>query len=124
MGPADTAALVRSRLEGSVVSVEVTSGEEFDHDYPLAAAVSRASRVVERHRPCMIKLEYNGEGPIERTLLVVGKGIVYDTGGADIKTAGRMAGMHRDKGTGHPIPDPGPDPDWPKVARRSSQASS
>jgi len=30
--------------------------------------------------------------------MLVGKGIVYDTGGADVKTGGMMAGMHRDKG--------------------------
>jgi len=28
----------------------------------------------------------------------VGKGVTYDTGGADIKAGGHMAGMHRDKG--------------------------
>lgn len=29
--------------------------------------------------------------------MLVGKGICYDTGGADIKAGGVMAGMHRDK---------------------------
>ena len=38
-----------------------------------------------------------GSGPIESTLYLVGKGITYDTGGADIKAGGIMAGMHRDK---------------------------
>jgi len=42
-------------------------------------------------------MEYVGGGKIEETLLLGGKGIVYDTGGADIKTGGSMAGMSRDK---------------------------
>ncbi|CAB1319920.1 unnamed protein product [Coregonus sp. 'balchen'] len=45
----------------------------------------------------VIKLQYCGEGPIQHTLMLVGKGITYDTGGADIKAGGIMAGMHRDK---------------------------
>jgi leucyl aminopeptidase len=53
---------------------------------------------VERHRPRIVRLEYTGEGPIERTLLFAGKGITFDTGGADLKTGGSMAGMSRDKG--------------------------
>ena len=30
--------------------------------------------------------------------MLAGKGICYDTGGADLKTGGVMAGMSRDKG--------------------------
>ncbi len=31
-------------------------------------------------------------------MVLVGKGVTYDTGGADLKTDGSMAGMSRDKG--------------------------
>jgi leucyl aminopeptidase len=31
-------------------------------------------------------------------VFLVGKGVTYDTGGADVKAGGVMAGMHRDKG--------------------------
>eukprot|EP01135_Chromosphaera_perkinsii_P007959 Nk52_evm31s1073 gene=Nk52_evmTU31s1073 len=72
--------------------------ETLETNYPLLHAVARCSNVVERHRPCLINLEYCGEGPIEKTLMLVGKGIVYDTGGADVKCSGHMAGMCRDKG--------------------------
>ena len=37
-------------------------------------------------------------GKVDKTLMLVGKGITYDTGGADIKAGGIMAGMSRDKG--------------------------
>jgi leucyl aminopeptidase len=68
------------------------------YQYPLLMAVARASLTVERHRPRVIHLEYTGKGPIERTILLAGKGLTYDTGGADLKVGGHMAGMSRDKG--------------------------
>lgn len=69
-----------------------------EKDYPLLYAVGRASTHVERHRPCVVRLSYTGEGPITQTILIAGKGVTYDTGGADLKTGGHMAGMSRDKG--------------------------
>lgn len=71
---------------------------EIQSEYPLLWAVARASVEVERHQPRVIRLEYTPPGEIEKTLMLVGKGIVYDTGGADLKTGGHMAGMSRDKG--------------------------
>jgi leucyl aminopeptidase len=68
--------------------------------YPLLMAVARASMPVERHRPRVVRLEYLGDGPTTRTLMLAGKGLTYDTGGADIKAGGAMAGMSRDKGGG------------------------
>lgn len=40
---------------------------------------------------------YEPEGPVDTTLFLVGKGMTYDTGGADLKTNRAMPGMHRDK---------------------------
>ena len=79
------------------VSVE-TKVDTLQKDYPLLMAVARSSLQVDRHKPAVIRLEYKGEGDIEQTLLFAGKGLVYDTGGADLKTGGAMAGMSRDKG--------------------------
>ena len=59
--------------------------------------MSRAADVVPRHRPAVIHLEYVPKGEVKETLFLVGKGITYDTGGADLKSGGIMAGMHRDK---------------------------
>ena len=55
------------------------------------------NEVTPRHRGRIIKLEYtpSSNEPIDTTLFLVGKGITYDTGGADIKTGGNMIGMHR-----------------------------
>jgi len=66
-------------------------------EYPCLAAVDRAASVIDRHQGCVIWLTYEPEGPVNQTVMMVGKGITYDTGGADIKAGGIMAGMSRDK---------------------------
>jgi leucyl aminopeptidase len=95
MSPRRIAALCIESFAGTGVEVDVA------HDvtpYPLIAAVARASQIVERHRPCVVELRYRPAGPIARTVVLAGKGVTYDTGGADLKTDGSMAGMSRDKG--------------------------
>jgi leucyl aminopeptidase len=83
----------------SAVSVQVqTDVETLQQQYPLMMAVARSSLHVERHKPAVIRLEYVPEGTVTQTLLFAGKGLVYDTGGADVKINGGMAGMSRDKG--------------------------
>ncbi|XP_046667535.1 putative aminopeptidase W07G4.4 isoform X1 [Homalodisca vitripennis] len=83
---------------GCGISVSVVSDEgKLTKDYPLYAAVNRAASVIERHKGRIIYLQYDPPGPVEDTVLLVGKGVTYDTGGADIKAGGVMAGMSRDK---------------------------
>jgi leucyl aminopeptidase len=85
----------------AALPVEVTIVDDpvqLTRDYPLLSAVGRAASRVERHRARVVRLTYTGEGPITETLMLAGKGVTYDTGGADLKTGGHMAGMSRDKG--------------------------
>merc|ERR1711970_1097454 len=83
---------------GTKVSVEVQKGQEFfEREYPCLAAVNRCANQVPRHDGRLIWLTYKGEGTVKKTVYLVGKGITYDTGGADIKAGGVMAGMSRDK---------------------------
>jgi leucyl aminopeptidase len=99
MRPEAFAAACVDAFVDAPVSVSVVEDlDTLSYQYPLLMAVARASLAVDRHRPRVIHLEYNGEGPIERTLLLAGKGLTYDTGGADLKVGGHMAGMSRDKG--------------------------
>ncbi|WP_341503153.1 leucyl aminopeptidase family protein [Gallaecimonas sp. GXIMD4217] len=99
MAPQRFAEYCEQLFAGSPVKVSVLADvDRLKRDYPLLMAVARASLDVDRHMPCVIRLEYVGEGPIEKTLLFAGKGITYDTGGADLKINGAMAGMSRDKG--------------------------
>lgn len=90
---------VQNAFKNSSIRVEVVEGQEtFQKEYPCFAAVNRAANVVPRHQGRLINLEYNPVGSvIDTTLYLVGKGINYDTGGADVKAGGHMAGMHRDK---------------------------
>jgi len=96
--PPRVAEYVQKAFQGTPVHVEIISDRKmFEKEYPLFAAVDRAANVIERHRGQIIFLKYEGEGPITKTIMPVGKGITYDTGGADIKAGGIMAGMSRDK---------------------------
>jgi len=89
---------VQNIFKGSAVKVEIISDlQKLSKEYPLLVAVNRAAHKVDRHTARVIWLEYVGEGTIDTTLMLVGKGITYDTGGADLKVNGHMAGMHRDK---------------------------
>nr|XP_045606702.1 putative aminopeptidase W07G4.4 isoform X2 [Procambarus clarkii] len=98
MAPPRVEEYVRNVFQGTNVSMEVVSDDaKLCKEYPLFSAVNRCAKGVLRHRGRVIYLTYEGVGPIERTLMLVGKGVTYDTGGADIKAGGVMAGMHRDK---------------------------
>jgi leucyl aminopeptidase len=99
MAPEPFARYCEGRFRDGPVKVTVERDQgELTRGYPLLAAVARASLPVERHHARVIRLEYTPEGPVERTLFFAGKGLTYDTGGADLKVDGYMAGMSRDKG--------------------------
>ena len=99
MAPEQLARYCEGRFRDSAVKVTVERDQDaIARGYPLLAAVARASLPVERHHARVVRLEYNPEGPVERTLFFAGKGLTYDTGGADLKVDGYMAGMSRDKG--------------------------
>lgn len=99
MSPAKAAEYCIQAFAGTGAQVTVINDRlQLQHEYPLLSTVARASFAIDKQRPCVVRIEYKGEGPIEKNLFLVGKGITYDTGGADIKTGGHMAGMSRDKG--------------------------
>merc|ERR1712106_158831 len=89
---------VQEAFKGTKVKVEVMKGQDFfEKEYPCLAAVNRCAKQEARHDGRLIWLTYEGEGTAKKTIYLVGKGITYDTGGADIKAGGVMAGMSRDK---------------------------
>lgn len=99
MTPARFADYCHQAFSGTNVTVTVQQDiTTLNAEYPLLMAVARSSLMVPRHHPAVIRLEYNPSGKVEQTLLFAGKGLVYDTGGADLKINGAMAGMSRDKG--------------------------
>lgn len=99
MAPKRIEQYITSLFKDTPVKVTVISDEqELVKGYPLFAAVNRAASGVERHQGRVVFLEYAPDPKkIEKTLFLVGKGVTYDTGGADIKAGGVMAGMSRDK---------------------------
>ncbi|CAF1066699.1 unnamed protein product [Brachionus calyciflorus] len=99
MSAPNTVTYVNEVLQSTDVKINVIEGQEiFQKEYPCLAAVNRAAASVPRHAGRVIKLEYSpSDGPVDTTLFLVGKGITYDTGGADVKAGGHMSGMHRDK---------------------------
>jgi leucyl aminopeptidase len=101
MSPLNCAAAIQAYFKSQRnVSVEaVADVEHLQAHYPLLMAVARASLPVPRHRPCVVKLEYRSpdQARVEEELFLVGKGVTFDTGGADLKVNGHMVGMSRDK---------------------------
>ncbi|CAF1225032.1 unnamed protein product [Rotaria magnacalcarata] len=99
MAPPRVAEYVQELFNSSPhIKVQIVKDKkEFEKKFPLFAAVNRAASCVDRHQGRLIFLEYIGEGEIDTTALLVGKGITFDTGGLDIKAGGIMAGMSYDK---------------------------
>lgn len=99
MSPPNVANYVQ-KLFGDSKSIKMTiidDAARFKKEYPLFEAVNRAAATIPRHNGRIIYLEYKPSKPARKTLILVGKGVTYDTGGADIKAGGVMAGMSRDK---------------------------
>ncbi|KAI8970779.1 hypothetical protein BDB01DRAFT_839886 [Pilobolus umbonatus] len=101
MAPKNIVKYILQQFE-SIDNVKVTVIDELDvikKEYPLAHAVTRASLAVERHHPRFVLFEYKSpeQEKVEENLYFVGKGVTYDTGGADIKCSGHMRDMSRDK---------------------------
>jgi len=83
---------------GTNITMQVVSDQDtLLQEYPLFACVNRAASVIPRHAGRIIFLTYEPAGCVLETLMLVSKGITYDTGGVDIKCLGRMSGMSRDK---------------------------
>ncbi|KAL3267842.1 hypothetical protein HHI36_006984 [Cryptolaemus montrouzieri] len=98
MAPPKVEEYVTKLFAGSSVSVSVVKDiNQLAKEYPLFEAVNRAASNIERHQGRIIYLEYNPKETVTKTIFLVGKGVTYDTGGADVKAGGIMAGMSRDK---------------------------
>lgn len=77
---------------GAVMTV--TSGAELTSGYPMIAAVGRAA--ASGREPRLIELEWGN--PEHPRIAIVGKGVVFDSGGLDIKPSAGMRLMKKDMG--------------------------
>jgi leucyl aminopeptidase len=94
LGPAELEAAARDVAEGGGVQLRVTTGQELTEEYPLIAAVGRAA--TPERAPRLIELE-SGK-PDDPRIAIVGKGVCFDSGGLDLKSAAGMRLMKKDMG--------------------------
>lgn len=94
LGPAELQKAAEEVAAECGGTVTITSGADLVSGYPMVHAVGMAA-VVER-APRLIELEWGD--PKNPRLAVVGKGVVFDSGGLDIKPAAGMRLMKKDMG--------------------------
>jgi leucyl aminopeptidase len=110
MGPAEIEAAARELADahGAVLSV-ITGDDLLTGGYPAVHAVGRAA--VPSRAPRMIELAWdgddgdgadadgaNGDAAGRARVVIVGKGVVFDTGGLDMKPSSAMRLMKKDMG--------------------------
>ena len=95
MGPAQLAEAVNGQAElFGADSDSIVGGDLLSQNFPAIHAVGRASE----HSPRLLQMSWGEEdAPL---LALVGKGVCFDTGGLDLKTAAGMALMKKDMGGG------------------------
>jgi leucyl aminopeptidase len=93
MGPAELAAAVQASGKAYGAKVTVIEGSQLlKKNYPAVHAVGRASS----RAPRLVDLRWGR--PKDPKVTLVGKGVVFDSGGLDIKTAAGMKLMKKDMG--------------------------
>lgn len=101
MSPENIVSYIRNAFSGNnFVTINVIDDDKvIQEEFPLLAAVSRAANQIDRHKPKIVELLYKPSDltRVTETIMLVGKGVTYDTGGANIKTGDFMTGMSRDK---------------------------
>jgi leucyl aminopeptidase len=97
MGPLQIETIAREIAHAHGASIEVTHGDALlDAGYPAVHAVGRAAAP---HRaPRFIELSWNADKKSLPLVVLVGKGVVFDSGGLDIKGAAGMRQMKKDMG--------------------------
>jgi leucyl aminopeptidase len=94
LGPAELEQAVRDTAIELGAQVRVTGGNELAEGHPLIAAVGGAAS--QDRAPRLIELEW-GKADDPR-VAIVGKGVCFDSGGLDLKTAAGMRLMKKDMG--------------------------
>jgi leucyl aminopeptidase len=101
MGPLQIETIAReiAELHGAKIAV-VTGDALLSENYPAVHAVGRAADPA--RAPRMIEISWDGGGPKsdgdKPLVCLVGKGVVFDTGGLDIKPSAGMRQMKKDMG--------------------------
>jgi leucyl aminopeptidase len=95
MGPRQVETIAREIAEQHAAQITVITGEGLlEANYPAVHAVGRAASA--ERAPRMIELSWGEAG--HPLVAIVGKGVVFDTGGLDIKPSAGMRLMKKDMG--------------------------
>ena len=94
LGPAELEAAVADLAKSAGAQLRVTSGDELAESYPLVAAVGGGA--TPERAPRLIELEWGK--PDDPRVAIVGKGVCFDSGGLDLKSAAGMRIMKKDMG--------------------------
>lgn len=92
LGPAEVAEAAKALGAAYGAKVRVVSGKKLEDGYPMIHAVGRGSA----RGPRLVDLRWGAKGA--PTLTLVGKGVVFDSGGLDLKNAAGMLRMKKDMG--------------------------
>lgn len=97
MGPEQIEAAARSIATAHGANMTVTAGNELLKAYPAVHAVGRAAAA--DHQPRFIEMTWQSSvrGPLP-VIVLIGKGVAFDTGGLDIKPSSGMGLMKKDMG--------------------------
>ena len=94
MGPAALEEEAERLAKTYSASLEVTRGDALEQNYPMIHAVGRAA--TRHHAPRLLHLTWGKES--DPVIAVVGKGVCFDSGGLDVKSASGMMLMKKDMG--------------------------
>ena len=94
MGPAALEAEIEALVDRHGASLEVVRGDALEQGYPMVHAVGRAAS--RKHAPRLMHLRWGKDG--DPVVAIVGKGVCFDSGGLDVKSAAGMKLMKKDMG--------------------------
>ncbi len=94
MGPAALEAECEALAKTHGAKLSVTKGDALEQGFPMVHAVGRAA--ARHHAPRLMHLTWGKEG--DPVLALVGKGVCFDSGGLDVKSAAGMLLMKKDMG--------------------------
>jgi leucyl aminopeptidase len=94
LGPAELEQAANEIAKLGGVQLRMTKGAELASGYPLVAAVGGAA--TSERAPRLIEFEWGK--PSDPRIAIVGKGVCFDSGGLDLKSAAGMRLMKKDMG--------------------------
>ncbi len=94
MGPAALEAECEKLAKAHSATLKVVKGDALETGYPMVHAVGRAA--ARHHAPRLLHLTWGKEK--DPVIAIVGKGVCFDSGGLDVKSAVGMKLMKKDMG--------------------------